>query len=186
MSTEEVPPPADPSRIHGRDEAAVRAIYPRLLARAHRLTRGQSGGDFDAADLVQDGVLAAIRCVHGFADSRLDGLDDAALRAILYAVAAKAIHGRLVDHIRRAEHRRSRSHLVSAPEDADRSFQAGRDARDTLDDMMARAGAPGRRVLAAVAEAGDVDIAEIMARTGYSRPYVYRLLQALTTAGAGA
>ena len=49
---------------------------------------------------------------------------------------------------------------------------------------MARAMPPGQPILTAVTEAGDVDIGEIMKRTGYSKPYVYRLLQALTKAGA--
>lgn len=159
--------------------AAFRTIYPRLAALAYRLIRIRGVSDLEAADLCQDGALRAARYVYAFPDQRLDELDGNALEAILYSVAAQAMRSRLIDHIRRRDHRRRLGHLISHSDDLDRSFEAGREARATLNDMLAHSTDPCRRVLLAAAEVGDVDIALIVVRTGYSRAYVYRLLQAL-------
>lgn len=165
-------------------DPALRTVYPRLLAFAHRLLHQRGVRDLEAEDLCQDGVMLALRCVYRFPDGRLDDLDRDALAAILYAVANRAMRGRVIDHIRRADHQRRSRHLVSAPEDLDSSFEDGQAARATLDDMLAHTSPPARRVLQAAAADGDVDVAKIVERTGFSRPYVYRLLQTLAEAGA--
>ena len=80
--------------LRRRAEAALKTLYPKLLARAHRLVGSGAGGAFDANDLRQDGVMAAYLCVHNFSDDRLDELDDKALASILFAIASKAVNGR--------------------------------------------------------------------------------------------
>jgi DNA-directed RNA polymerase specialized sigma24 family protein len=176
--------PVEGSTHRARVNGALRAAYPRLVAVAHRVIRVRRVEDLEAVDLCQEGVLRAVEFVYRFPDERFDALDGKALEAILYTVAEQAMRFRVIDHIRRADHRRRHRHLMEAGEDLDRSFEAGQDARATLHDMLARSNPPCRRVLQAAAEVGDVDIGSIIERTGFSRAYVYRLLQALIYTGS--
>lgn len=166
-----------------RVNIALRSTYSRLVAVAHRLIRFRRVQEFEAADLCQEGVLRAVEFVYRFSDERFDALDSKALEAIVYSVADQAMRFRLIDHIRRAEHRRRQRHLIERNEDVDDSFEAGQDARATLYDMLAHANPSGRQVLQAAAEVGEVDIASIIERTGFSRAYIYRLLHLLTESG---
>lgn len=177
---------ADPRRQ--RVDHALRDLYPRLTLMAHRLLRRRAIDDLEASDLCQEGVMQAVKCLYGIDKARFDELNDDGLRGILWSVAASAMRGRIVDHIRRADHRRRHRHLIAIADETDCSFEAGQDAREALADLMARSSDPCRKVLRAAADCGDVDIGEIMGRTGFSRAYVYRLLhrmaENLTAGGA--
>lgn len=171
--------------LRPRIDEAARTIYPHLVVRAHRLVHARGVCDVEAGDLCQEGLMQALSFLYrSDQERRLDeGLDVEAVAAILFAVAVKAMHGRLVDYIRRQVFRRSREQMLPLGRDVDHSFEAGREARDILDDMMARAPESGRRVLEAVVAVGEVDISAIIERTGFSRAYVYRMLQRLAKTG---
>jgi DNA-directed RNA polymerase specialized sigma24 family protein len=175
--------PCPSLEVRRRVDLVVAHLYPRLLVQAARIVGNRRGGELEAGDLSQDGMLAAIRYLYSIPRSRFDGLNNQAVLAIFYVVATKAMRGKFVDHLRRNDRQRHLQHLVAPPDDIDRASAAQQDARVCVLSLYSHASGAGRAILKAALEFGELDVTMIAAHSGLSRAYVYRVLQNLA-AGA--
>ncbi len=162
-----------------RIDHALREVYPRLLMHADRLIRTRRLKGLEACDVSQDGILAAVLHLRALPAERLAALPAASLRAILFSVAARAAHGRIVDFLRWTDRRRRQSMLEPPEPAADEALQRGREARETLLALLQQAAGPERRALTIILEMGEVDMAAIAQRSGVSLSHAYRLVHSV-------
>jgi DNA-directed RNA polymerase specialized sigma24 family protein len=168
--------PSEPDR---RLDAAVRHVYPRLLIQADRLLRTRRVHGVEASDLCQEAALASAIYLRGFPPGRLMELSEEALTAVLFSVAARVIHSRVVDHVRTCDVRRRCMALEAPVANLDTSLESRQEAKSCLRQLLRQTKGAMHEVLVAALEIGDFDASVLARRTGFSRAYTYRLLQAL-------
>jgi DNA-directed RNA polymerase specialized sigma24 family protein len=159
---------------------ALRRIYPKLTVYIDRLIRSRRVTGLEASDVCQDAILAAALYLNGLGEDRVSSFDDNAACAMLFSVAARAAHGKIVDYLRWSDRRRRQIALEPPASDGDESFQRQQEARALLERLLQGCEGATFQALSITLEIGEVDAEVIAARAGISKAYAYKLLQRLS------